>query len=109
MEEFNKIVGKYTIDLTSKFKSDYKKIKKQHKDLTKLAYVIYELANDEELESKYNNHKLIDDKEYNDCFECQDWLLVYKIKENELFMLLQLVHIVYENIQNYLIIINYIK
>ena len=90
MEEFNKIVGKYTIDLTSKFKSDYKKIKKQHKDLTKLAYVIYKLANGEELESKYKNHRLIDDEEYKYCF-CHitpDWLLVYKIKENELVLLL---------------------
>ena len=68
MEEFNKIVGKYTIDLTSKFKSDYKKIKKQNKDLSKLANVIYKLANGEELEPKYKNHKLIDDKKYKDCF-----------------------------------------
>ena len=91
MEEFNKIVGKYTIDLTSRFKSDYKKIRKQHKDLTKLAYVIYKLANGEELEPKFKNHRLIDDKRYNDCFECHitsDWLLVYKIKENELVLLL---------------------
>ena len=91
MEEFNKIVGKYTIDLTSKFKSDYKKIKKQNKDLRKLAYVIYKLANGEELEPKYKNHKLIDNKKYRDCFECHitsDWLLVYKIKDNELVLLL---------------------
>ena len=40
MEEFNKVVKKYKIDLTSKFKRDYKKLKKQNKDLTKLAYVI---------------------------------------------------------------------
>ena len=63
MEEFNR-VGKYKIDLTSKFKRDYKKLKKQNKDLTKLAYVIYQLANGCELEPKYKNHKLLDDKKY---------------------------------------------
>ena len=32
-----------------------------------------------------------DDKKYKDCFECHitpDWLLVYKIKDNELVLLL---------------------
>lgn len=62
MEEFNEVVGKYKIDLTSKFKRDYKKLKKQNKDLTKLAYVIYKLANGCELEPRYKNHKLLDDK-----------------------------------------------
>ena len=91
MEEFNKIVGKYTIDLTSKFKSDYKKIKKQHKDLNKLAYVIYKLANGEELEPKYKNHKLANDKYYKNCGEYHiepDWLLVYQYNDNELILLL---------------------
>lgn len=67
MEEFNKVVGKYKIDLTSKFKRDYKKLKKQNKDLTKLAYVIFQLATGCELEPKYKNHKLLDDKKYKDC------------------------------------------
>ena len=91
MEEFNEVVGKYKIDLTSKFKRDYKKLKKQNKDLTKLAYVIYKLANGCELEPKYKNNKLLDDNKYKDCFECHitpDWLLVYKIKDNELVLLL---------------------
>ena len=91
MEEFNTTVGKYKIDLTSKFKRDYKKLKKQNKDIKKLENIIYKLANGEELETKYKNHKLVDDKKYKDCFECHitpDWLLVYKIKENELVLLL---------------------
>lgn len=91
MEIFNKTTLKYTIDLTTKFKNDYKKIKRQNKDITKLAYVIYKLANGEELESKYKNHKLISNKKYKDCFECHiqpDWLLVYKIKDDKLILLL---------------------
>ena len=91
MEIFNKTTLKYTIDLTTKFKNDYKKIKRQNKDITKLAYVIFKLANGEELESKYKNHKLISNKKYKDCFECHiqpDWLLVYKIKDDKLILLL---------------------
>lgn len=91
MEIFNKTTLKYTIDLTTKFKNDYKKIKRQNKDITKLAYVIYKLANGEELEPKYKNHKLISNKKYKDCFECHiqpDWLLVYKIKDDKLIILL---------------------
>ena len=49
------------------------------------------LANGDELEPKYRNHKLSNDKKYKDCFECHiepDWLLVYKIENNTLVLLL---------------------
>lgn len=81
----------YDIEITSKFKSDYKKIRKQGKDINKLIEVLETLANGEELDPKYKNHKLINDKKYTNCFECHitpDWLLVYKIKDNELVLLL---------------------
>ncbi len=81
----------YDIEITSKFKSDYKKIRKQGKDINKLIEVLEALANGKELDSKYKNHKLINDKKYTNCFECHitpDWLLVYKIKDNELILLL---------------------
>ena len=44
-----------------------------------------------ELEPKYRNHHLIDDKTYRDCLECHlkpDWLLVYKYINNNLVLLL---------------------
>ena len=44
-----------------------------------------------ELEIKNKNHNLINDKHYKDCKECHiepDWLLIYKIKDNELILLL---------------------
>ena len=49
------------------------------------------LANKEELPLNYNNHKLENDKYYQDCLGCHiepDWLLIYKIKDNELILLL---------------------
>lgn len=91
MIEFNERTKKYNIKLTSRFKKDYKKIKKQNKDITKLAKVINDLANGKELDKAYKNHKLINDKIFKDCYECHiepDWLLVYKIENEELILLL---------------------
>ena len=82
---------KYTVDYTINFKKQYKKIKKQGKDLSKLYKIIEKLANGEKLESRYKNHNLIKNKLYKDCKECYiepDWLLIYKIKNNELILLL---------------------
>ena len=82
---------KYKIDFTINFKKQYKKIKKQGKDLNKLHKIIEKIAVGEELESKYKNHSLFNDKKYKNCKECHiepDWLLVYQIKDNELILLL---------------------
>lgn len=82
---------KLTVNYTSKFKKQYKKIKKQGKDLNKLREIVIKLANNEELEEKYHNHKLINDKFYKDCYECHiesDWLLIYIIDNDKLILLL---------------------
>ena len=82
---------KYNIEITSRFKNEYKKIRKQNKDINKLIEVLEILANGEELDPKYKNHKLINDKIFKDCNECHispDWLLIYKYKDNELILLL---------------------
>lgn len=82
---------KYKIDYTSNFKKQYKKIKKQGKDLNKLHEFIEKLANGDELEAKYKNHDLINNKLYKNCKECHiqpDWLLVYKLDNDELILLL---------------------
>lgn len=82
---------KYKIDYTSNFKKQYKKIKKQGKDLNKLHEVIEKLANGDELEAKYKNHDLINNKLYKNCKEYHiqpDWLLVYKLDNDELILLL---------------------
>ena len=89
--DFNFKNSKYKVDSTNNFNRQYKAIKKQGKDLNKLKYVIKKLANGEELERKYKNHKLIDNNVYQDCYECHispNWLLVYKIYGDELILLL---------------------
>lgn len=82
---------KYEVRLSSNFKKEYKKVKKQGKDIKKLKYVIEKLANGEQLEERYKNHNLVNNKKYQDCSECHiepDWLLVYKNVNDELILLL---------------------
>lgn len=57
----------------------------------KLYYVINRLANGEPLELIYRNHKLVNDKVYQDCYECHinpDWLLIYRYEDNKLVLVL---------------------
>lgn len=61
---------KYKVKYTSSFKKSLKKILKQGKDYNKLKAVITKLANKEELEEKYRNHQLSNDKDYVNCKEC---------------------------------------
>lgn len=82
---------KYEVVGTSAFKKELKTIKKRHKDLEKLRKVVNALSNGEQLEEKYRDHSLIDSTRFKNCRECHiepDWLLVYRINNNELILLL---------------------
>ena len=56
---------KYKVDYTTEFKKDYKKIKKQNKNIEKLKTIIEQLASGNKLEEKYKDHKLNDNKRLN--------------------------------------------
>lgn len=82
---------KCKIDFTNNFKNQLKKIIKQNKDINELLEVIAKLANLENLDPKYRNHNLINDKTYKDCLECHikpDWLLIYKYVDDKLVLVL---------------------
>lgn len=82
---------KCKIDFTSNFKKQLKKMIKQNKDISELLEVITKLANQENLDPKYRNHNLINDKTYKDCSECHirpDWLLIYKYVDDKLVLVL---------------------
>ena len=82
---------KYKIEFTNSFKKQLKKVIKQGKDIQELLDIITKLANLEELEPKYRNHNLINDKTYKDCSECHiksDWLLIYKYVDDRLVIVL---------------------
>lgn len=82
---------KYNIKRSNNFKKQYKTILKRGKDISKMEYVIEMLACDKKLEPKYKDHSLSDNKYYKGCRECHiepDWLLIYKIINNELMLYL---------------------
>lgn len=82
---------RYTIVVTSVFKKDIKVVKKRNKDLRKLKKVIDTLASGQLLEEKYHDHQLVNTIHYKNCRECHiepDWLLIYRIDNNDLILLL---------------------
>lgn len=82
---------KYQVVYSIKFKKDLKRVLKQGKNIDELEAVVNKLAQRQELDSKYRNHKLVDNKIYKNCFECHirpDWLLIYQYNDNELLLLL---------------------
>ena len=78
---------KYEIRFTAQFKKDWKRAKKQGKNMEKLLAVIEQLANGEPLEEKYRDHDLSGN--YKGCRECHvepDWLLIYEINHGVLVL-----------------------
>ncbi len=78
------------IEFTTKFKKDYKNIKKQDFFCKRdFDYVVGKLANEEPLEPKYCDHELKGNfKGHRECHIKPDWLLVYKIKQDTLTLIL---------------------
>ena len=75
------------IHYTTQFKKDYKRIKKQNKDLSKIRVVIETLVAGRMLEPKYNDHQLSGNwKGHRDCHIEPDWLLIYRISSDDLYL-----------------------
>lgn len=80
---------KYTIKPTNKFQKDLKRIKKRGYDLNLITDIIKKLANGEVLPEKNKDHSLTGN--YIGTRECHitpDWLLVYEIDGETLFLYL---------------------
>lgn len=78
---------KYQVLLTSKFKKDFKLLKKQGKNTDKILVVIKKLARGESLDAKYKDHPLLGG--YLGARECHiepDLLLIYEKQENILIL-----------------------
>jgi mRNA interferase YafQ len=77
----------YTVKPTTKFQKDVKLAVKRGYEIDLLTEVIKELAAGKELLPKYHDHAL--SGIYQGCRECHitpDWLLIYKIVKNELYL-----------------------
>jgi mRNA interferase YafQ len=71
----------------SQFKRDVKLAEKRHKDMSKLREVLLLLANEKELPARYRDHPLTGNwKHYRDLHIEPNWLLLYKIDGNELYL-----------------------
>lgn len=80
---------KYKIVQTGKFRKDLKLVKRRGYDLSLLETVVDTLAAGEELPPRNQDHAVKGN--YVNCRECHitpDWLLVYEIVEEELFLYL---------------------
>ena len=78
---------KYSIQITTQFKKDYKQAVKRGCDITKLKKVISMLADGEKLPQKYSDHALKGIfSGYRECHIEPDWLLIYKISEDVLVL-----------------------
>jgi mRNA interferase YafQ len=79
----------YIVKPTANFKKDLKRIERRHYNLGILMDVVEKLAAGETLDAKYSDHLL--KGKYAGCRECHiapDWLLVYRIVGNSLFLYL---------------------
>lgn len=78
------------IKATVRFDKDFKKAKKQGKNMELLLEVVRTLAQEKPLGSEYKDHQL--KGKYQDYRECHiggrksDWLLIYKIERDELIL-----------------------
>lgn len=78
---------KYRLEITTKFKKDYKKCKKRGYDMSLLEEVIDTLVAGKELDRKYRDHLLHGNYEgFHECHILPDWLLIYSKKENQLVL-----------------------
>ena len=79
----------YIVKPTAKFQKDIKRIKKRGYDISLLTNVLKKLSTGEPLPGKNKDHSLSGN--FEGCRECHvtpDWLLIYKISQNSIYLYL---------------------
>ncbi len=75
------------IHYTTQFKKDYKRIKRQNRDLTKLETIVMLLVGGQPLDPKYKDHSLTGNwKGHRDCHLAPDWLLIYRKTDTDMYL-----------------------
>ena len=76
-----------TINYSTRFKKDYKLVKKRGYDTSLLEEVLEMLCAEQPLPQKYRDHMLTGNYDGNrECHITPDWLLIYKIQNDELLL-----------------------
>ena len=79
----------YRIRPTTKFQKDVKRLKKRGYDLSSLTKVIQILADGKSLPPQNRDHALSGNYAcFRECHIAPDWLLIYEISEDTLFLYL---------------------
>ena len=77
------------VKITSKFKKDYKLVKKRKLDVNLLKRVVFKIANEIPLDEKHKDHELTGKyKGFRECHIQPDWLLIYLIEDQTLTLTL---------------------
>ena len=72
---------------TTKFRKDYKRMKKRGNDLSLLQDVLDTLIREEPLDQKYRDHALTGNYAgFRECHVQPDWLLIYAVSDTELIL-----------------------
>ena len=70
---------------TKQFEKDLKKMEKRGRPLEKIKGIIKKLVNEERLDARNKDHKLIGNyKGRRECHIEADWLLIYKLTDSEI-------------------------
>ena len=78
---------KYVIEVSSKFKRDYKLAKRRGYDISLLKKAVDMLADGDTLPDKYHDHALSGEYAgYRECHLQPDWLLIYRIEKDLLIL-----------------------
>lgn len=76
-----------TLKTTSKFRKDYKRMKKQGKNMSLLKIIINDLLAEEILDPNYHDHPLSGNYAgFRECHILPDWLLIYAIDYDQLLL-----------------------
>ena len=71
---------------TTQFKRDYKRVRKQGKDIRVLEEVIRALCRGEKLAPRHKDHRLSGRwNRHRECHVRSDWLLIYRLKGDSLY------------------------
>ena len=72
---------------TTQFRKDYKRMKKQGRDMNLLREVIEELLAENVLDRKYRDHALAGNYiGFRECHIQPDWLLIYSVNHGQLIL-----------------------
>lgn len=72
---------------TTQFKKDYRRVKRQNKDLGKLKIAVEKLLSGKKLDPSYKDHQLSGKwRGHRDCHIEPDWILIYRLTRDELIL-----------------------